>query len=170
MRRLQVQALRGLRSAGPLHLIRRFFQVLRPDPLTPAEQALVARSLNEPEHSLFWAQAVADQRHALETMRRASTRTADPTILRAALLHDVGKGGVGLGAFGRSVATVLDALGLPMTARMTRYRRHGEIGAGLLERLGVEPIAVDFARRHPDADPGSADPEAWQILLAADDV
>lgn len=152
------------------HLVRRFVQVVRPDPLSPAEQAQVAGFLRPAERSLFWAQAPADQRHAYETMRRAALVTSDATVLRAALLHDVGKAGVRLGAIGRSIATVADVAGLPMSPRMRKYRRHGAVGAEMLEHAGSEPLAVAFAARHPDPDPGECDPAHWRTLLDADDV
>ncbi len=83
-------------------------------------------------------------------------------------MHDVGKTASELGALGRSVATVLDGLGVPLTARLRRYRDHGSRGAALLEAAGAEPLVVDFAARHPDADPGEFDPETWSALLDAD--
>ncbi len=144
--------------------------MLRPRPLTPVEQLDAARHLRTAEYELFWRQAPADQRHAYETMRRASLESPDPTVLRAALLHDVGKATVELGAVRRSLATVLDALGLPMTSRMRSYRDHGPRGAGLLAAAGAEPLVVAFAARHPDADPGEFDPAMWSALLDADDI
>jgi hypothetical protein len=165
--RLQIQAL----STFDLpHLVRRFFQVVGAKPLTPAEQALVERTLRPVERPLFWAQSVADQRHAVETMRRAGLFTPDAAVLNAALLHDVGKAASALGALGRTVATVLDVLGLPMTSRMRAYREHGPIGAARLAAAGASALAVDFARRHPDPDPGGNDRAAWHALIEADDA
>ncbi len=167
MRRLQIQAL----STFDLpHLARRFFQVVGAKPLTPAEQALVERTLRPAERSLFWAQNVADQRHAVETMRRAGLATSDAVVLNAALLHDVGKAVSRIGAMARSAATVLDVLGLPMTRRMRCYRDHGAIGAEQLVSVGASALAVDFARRHPAPDPGGNDRRAWRVLLEADDA
>lgn len=152
------------------HLVRRFFQVLRPRPLSPAEQADVASRLLPDERRLFWAQSFADQRHAYETMRRSAHVTVDRLVHRAALLHDVGKSAVTIGAIARSVATLADAVGAPMSDRFRTYRRHGPLGAEMLSRIGSEPLVVEFAARHPDPDPGECDPAQWQVLLDADDV
>lgn len=153
------------------HLVHRFFEVARPEPLTPAEQRHVAAVLGDTTTAsvaLFWSQSPADQRHAYATMRRTAASTTSADVLIAALLHDVGKGAGRIGAVGRTVATLLDMAHLPMTASMRSYRDHGSSGALLLETAGAPTLAVEFARRHPDTDPGSTDPAHWQALLAAD--
>jgi len=152
------------------HLSRRFFQVIRAKPPTPGEQVTVSRLLEPAEAGLFWAQAPNDQRHAIETMQRLSATVDDPVALRAALLHDVGKADPYLGPFGRVFATVCDALGLRLNGRYLAYRRHGASGAALLEAVGAPGLVVDFARRHPEEDPGGYDPAVWRALLVADEV
>ena len=59
---------------------------------------------------------------------------------------------------------------LPMSAKMRAYRDHGVSGAELLAAADAPALAVDFARRHPDPDPGVMDAEHWHILLEADNV
>ena len=150
------------------HLVRRFFQVAFARPLTSEEATGVAAVLEPGLLALFDAQGAADQRHAHTVMRRVAARSADPEVTAAALLHDVGKAGVGLGAIGRSIATVCDTLGLPVTTRMRAYRDHGPIGAEWLQAAGAGALAVDFARCHPDPDHGVHDPATWALLLEAD--
>ncbi len=130
----------------------------------------MAALVHGPKAELFWRQAPVDQRHGYQVMRRAAERTADPEILVAALVHDVGKAGTPSGAFARSFATVFEALRIPMPSGLAAYRRHGERGADLLAGAGAGELAIDFARRHPDPDPGPHDPGAWHTLLAADHV
>ena len=121
------------------------------------------------EVQLFWEQASPDQRHALEVARRVLTmRPGDREAARAALLHDVGKRGIGLGAVHRSVATVLGGLGIPVTGKYRVYREHGRIGARALEAVGAEGLVVAFARHHPGSAPPDADREQWRALLEAD--
>jgi hypothetical protein len=151
------------------HLVRRFIGTITAKPLTAPEQDRVAALLAPGEAALFWAQAPADRRHAYDTMARTEAVSDDSTVLAAALLHDVGKVAGSRNALARSLATVLDALGWPMPAAMRRYRDHGQIGAELLEATGASTLAVDFARRHPSADPRGVDPRLWAVLLAADD-
>ncbi|MBA2338528.1 MAG: hypothetical protein H0V96_12380, partial [Acidimicrobiia bacterium] len=85
------------------HLVRRFFQVLLARPLTAAESAQVDPVLDESSRSLFDDQDVADQRHALTVFHRVAAGTDAAPARQAALLHDVGKTGLGLGAVGRTV-------------------------------------------------------------------
>ncbi len=66
------------------------------------------------------------------------------------------------------MATVLGAAGLPMTAPMQRYRKHGEIGAVELAAAGFDGIVVAFAAHHPGPAPAGIDETAWSALLAAD--
>ena len=122
------------------------------------------------EAPLYWSQQVADQRHGLETAHKlAEIKPDDLELIRAGLLHDVGKSVIRISAFGRTIATLLDLTGLPMSSRYRKYRDHGPIGAEVLAALGAEPLVVDFARQHPAPGPVGTDPARWEMLLAADD-
>jgi putative nucleotidyltransferase with HDIG domain len=151
-------------------LARRFFSHLTARGPGPGAQAEIAAPLGAEARDLHSPHSFADQEHAPHPLLRAPRSTADATVLRAALLHDVGKAASRLGAVGRSLATLLDAARLPLWPAARRYRNHGAIGGRLLEELGAEPLVVDFAARHPDPDPGPHDPSVWRILLAADHV
>lgn len=151
------------------HLIRRFFGHLAAAGLSPAEQQIVADRLDERGAALFFAQDLADQRHAFVVAERvASTLPGDAEAYTAALLHDVGKRHSRLGAVGRSLATVLDGVGAPMTPAMRRYRRHGAAGAEDLAGAGYDGVVVAFAARHPSSAPPGIDGARWQALLDAD--
>jgi len=151
------------------HLIRRFFGFVTARPLGPREQAEVMALLTPAEAELFWSQHPADQRHAIEVAHRAlRSRPGSRLLARAGLLHDVGKSVVDLGAVGRSLATVFDAGGIRLRGRFACYRRHGEVGAEVLESAGVEPLIVAFAREHPGPAPEGLDPADWAVLLEAD--
>ncbi len=153
-----------------LHLTTRFFQVLTARPLSATEQDEVAGWLRPSEAGLYWAQQTTDQRHGLVTARKLAARAPDDVeLIRAGLLHDVGKTGVRISAFGRSLATLGDLVGLPLPARYRKYRDHGPIGGAALADLGAEPLVVAFASRHPQGPPPDIDPVRWQLLLEADD-
>jgi putative nucleotidyltransferase with HDIG domain len=153
------------------HLVRRFFEVLAARRPTPAEQLEAAALLRPAEAALFWDQPVADQRHGLESARTVAARLPDrPDLIRAALLHDVGKRHARLGVVGRSVASALELAHLPAPGRFHRYLAHGPLGAAELERAGAEEIVVAFAAAHHDRRPPQIDPVDWQILADADAV
>ena len=155
--------------ARTAHLVRRFWGFVTARPLSPAEQMEVARLLDGSTLRLFYLQQAADQRHAFTVAERVRPGIKDRSaVLKAALLHDVGKTEVRLGAIGRSAATVLDAMGVRLPARFARYRRHGAIGAELLEKAGCDPLTVAFARGHPGPVSDGVDPETWEALAEAD--
>lgn len=165
---MQVEALTERLAHGG-HLVRRFFGFITAQPPGPTDQDFVARYLDGPCARVFWEQQHADQRHAVDVARRvAATLPDDDGAVRAALLHDVGKRNSDTGAVTRSIATVLDAMRLPITPRMGAYRRHGPIGADELEGIGCDPLAVAFARHHPGPAPDGIDPARWAALLDAD--
>lgn len=151
------------------HLVKRFFGHVTAPGLTPNEQQSVHDRLDPVAAELFWAQSIADQRHAFEVAVAVDTALpGDDEAFVAALLHDVGKRHTALGALRRSIATVLDGAGLPMTTPMHRYRLHGPIGAAELSAAGFDGIIVAFAAHHPDPAPDGIDEERWQALLEAD--
>jgi putative nucleotidyltransferase with HDIG domain len=149
--------------------VRRFFGFIAARPLTPREQSEIAGLLDPGESALFFEQQMQDQRHALIVARRVlRRRPGDRQAARAALLHDVGKIDIRMGAPARSLATVLDLAGLPLRGRWQRYRRHAALGAEMLEEAGSHPLVVEFARRHPGPVPEGLDAEAWDVLLESD--
>lgn len=152
------------------HLTRRFFGVVFALPLQPTEQAWIAEMLTPAEAELFWAQAPADQRHGFETARRIGSVVAkDEVLIRAGLLHDVGKRHVTLGPIGRSLATVLHHLGLPLPAEWDAYRSHAARGASDLEEAGADPLVAACARLHQRSDPPPGlDLQRWRIFRDAD--
>jgi len=152
-----------------LHLARRFFETLRSRPLDPAEQDQAAGWLSDRESPLFWEQSPADQRHALTAARMvASVRPERRDLIRAALLHDIGKRHSRLGVPGRVTASTLDLLRIPAPGRLGIYLRHESLGAGELEAAGAEPIVVSFAAGHHGACPPDFDPEDWALLARSD--
>ncbi|GMQ84623.1 MAG: hypothetical protein BMS9Abin07_0187 [Acidimicrobiia bacterium] len=137
--------------------------------LSPREQQLVHQHLDAPGAELFWGQDAADQRHAFAVASRvAASLPDDDEVYLAALLHDVGKRHARLGAIGRSIATVFDGIGIPLTAAMSRYRDHGSIGAAELSAAGFDGLVVSFAANHPGPPPEGSDDDRWTALLEAD--
>jgi hypothetical protein len=150
-----------------LHLTHRFFEVLRARPLDDAETTHARTILGPDLWPLFVAQQVPDQRHGFNAGKKLTGKPHD--LVAAAMLHDVGKADSSLGVIGRSVATVLITLRLPMTARMRRYRDHGELGAVSLESAGAPPVAVLFARHHQGKRPETITLDDWETLIWADE-
>lgn len=151
------------------HLARGFFRSLRATRPAPGEQLLVAATLSPSLARLFWSQPVPDLAHALRCARAVAAiapRRAD--LIAAALLHDVGKRHSGLGTLGRSVATVLSILRLPMGKSFRSYVDHGKIGAAELRAFEVDRIVWEFAGHHHEPAPAGIDQGDWELLSSAD--
>lgn len=148
-----------------LHLVRRFFGFLTARPLSPIEQVFVNESINSELRELFYTQRMEDQRHAVDVASRVA---GDPDVIEAALLHDIGKTQIRLGAVQRSLATLWFATSLPIWGDWLRYRDHGPIGATLLETHGAGTLAISFARYHPGEPQAPHDRDHWSSLEQAD--
>jgi len=152
-----------------LHLARRFFESLRSRPLDPDEQDRVAEWLGEGQSSLFWRQQVLDQRHGLGCADLVAGRHPDrPDLIRAALLHDIGKRHSHLGVLGRVAASGLSLLHLPAPGRLGAFLAHGALGADDLAAAGAESIVVGFAAGHHGPCPPGFDASDWAVLREAD--
>lgn len=149
------------------HLITRFFGFLNARALSPTEQDEIAHVLSPELRRLFYRQRPQDQRHALEVAHRVSDT---PELMEAALLHDVGKNDVHLGAFGRSFATLWGLMSLPVWGQWRTYLDHAAVGSDLLERHGAGSMAIAFSRHHPGPPPPGISSSSWAALSRADDT
>ena len=154
------------------HLIARFFDVLSSRPLTPAEQQEADGLLRSTaERAMFWDQPTADQRHGLGAARFvASSPGSRPELIRAALLHDVGKRHARLGIVGRSVASAVRMLGGSGRGRLAMYLDHGPVAAAELEAAGADEVIVAYARYHHEGPPSGFPADDWTLLDQADRV
>ncbi|MGH8912133.1 MAG: hypothetical protein ACRDVD_06440 [Acidimicrobiia bacterium] len=150
------------------HLALRFVDVVTSRPLDAVERAGVRRWLASPsEEAGFFAQSDADQRHGYASALSATAATPGrPEVVRAALLHDIGKRHAHLGPIARSAASIAIRLSLPLAPRWELYRDHGNLSAA--ELSGAEPLVVEFARHHHGDRPDSISPEDWAVLIEAD--
>jgi putative nucleotidyltransferase with HDIG domain len=151
--------------------------------LSPVEIAVVRSLLSAPELRLFLALDPRDRRHSYDVLRwlevTAGSRKPSGSLLKAALLHDVGKGR--LGVWDRVAFVLLEhvstrfvdilgsAKGEPEGARwrhaLWRLRHHAELGARVLSEVGTDPRVIELVARHTGRDAGS-DAELAQLIEA----
>lgn len=151
------------------HLAQRFFDVLLARPLTQSERDAVVFWLTPELAEVFLSQAHPDQRHSYHAaLSVIDSGISDRDVIVAALLHDVGKRHARLGVMGRTVASLLMILGLPLTPRMQLYADHGINGARELSGLGAPSLAIDYALHHQRARPETIEPAVWRVLIDSD--
>lgn len=150
------------------HLAARLFDFLTARRLTDLERDVVLGWLEGGNAAeAFFEQPDADQRHGFYAASRVQAASPDRLdLIRAALLHDVGKRHSHLGAVGRVLASVAIRLRLPLPPRFALYRDHGVVAAA--ELTGVDEIVTNFARHHHGDRPPSIDQRDWELLVAAD--
>ena len=102
-------------------------------------------------------------------------------MLRAALLHDIGKTMAGLRTYGRVIATLSGAVAgkdfakawqhtTGYTRKVGLYLKYEQLGADLLSLAGSDPRVVAWAAQHhlPEED-WTVPVDAGRLLAAADD-
>jgi HD domain len=110
---------------------------------------------------LFLSLPVHDQRHGLDVLETVNRLEAEPGRLlqQAALLHDVGKGGVRFSVIDRSLAVLVSAISARLLHMMLRarpgfaarygaYVDHARIGADHLCAAGATELAAVVAEHH----------------------
>jgi hypothetical protein len=150
-----------------------------------AQQAISERRLKRateilsPEaRALFVRQAPQDQRHALdvyETLLKGGHTHED--LLRAALLHDVGKAAAQAPPWQRGIFVLAKCFTPRTLGRMLRdvskdrsgslvaYANHAEIGARWAEEAGCSALTVALIRHHEDQ-PETYEPKHARLLVA----
>jgi hypothetical protein len=141
----------------------------------PHERAALATWLSPDQLRLFDTMHLADRRHGLDVV--ASLRAdgvEDGDVLLAGLLHDAGKGDVGvmarvayaLGqAYGRWLWR-LASIAPGMRSAIDRLAVHAETSAGLAAAAGCPPRTVDLIRWQETP----RDPEFGELLRLADEA
>ena len=151
---------------------------------TPPDDGLLAL-LSPAERALFDSLPPADRAHGLRVARRVrQAGYGDARLLKAALLHDVGKAGHGIHLPHRVARVLLGALTPRELARIAATDRgwhepfhalahHAALGADLLAASGSDALTVALVRSHdtPDTPAALADYADWlKALKAADDA
>ncbi len=155
------------------HLVGRFVRSFDRQPPAAEDEAWVAARLRPEEFLLWQAQLPSDRKHTLAVARSvASAGDAPDWVVGAALLHDIGKVDARLGPIGRSVATVLELVGIRRAPGIIgRYLAYQGHGAAMLSAIGADPLVVAWARDHHRAERAWGVPLRWgRILRAADDL
>lgn len=162
---------------GAGHRVRQFFGALRPH-VDAGERAEAYRYLTPEQQALFETMMLRDQEHGVIVLHRvrAASSAEDPALFTAALLHDCGKGRVGL--WQRVVFVVAAAITPAMLARIAsehgagwrqgfwRLLHHPRLGADAVAATGADPAVVRMIREQDSPAPDAR----LALLQAADDA
>ena len=131
------------------HLAVRFIKSLSRKLPSNADLAEVEAILLTAELILWQQLPPMDQRHSIVVMRRFLERRpgAQPSEVRAALLHDIGKIEADLGVVGRVFATLIGR----HSERFTTYHDHELIGSELLKDIGSDLITRQLVAGSKDS-------------------
>jgi hypothetical protein len=166
-------------DVGLSYRLQQFWRNLTAGPLTPEARGEVEALLSPPEVALFEHYSLADQWHSyrvLRTLREAGH--TEPDLLRAALLHDIGKSRVRLSLWDRTLIVAAEVIApeaveawgreesdgwkRPFAARV----QHPAWGAEMAAAAGSAPGVVELIRRHADDGPWD-ESELVEMSLAA---
>ncbi len=145
----------------------------------PVADEAVRQWLNSAESSLFYQYSPNDQQHALRVVRHLQAiNTTHPSLIKAALIHDVGKTKVALSVWDRCFI-VLASLLMPRRAvqwgrdesQLKSWRKpfvvkahHARWGAEMAKVAGCDPITINLIARHQDKNIASDNPEVDALL------
>lgn len=176
----------------PIHRAKGFFTAIIPKKLAQDQHEWIREQLTQREFELFSKMSMVDQVHsyrvaqhvesALESSECRIDEAERPWMLRAALLHDVGKTVANLGTIGRVIATLSIAVGgsdmgqhwartRGMTRRIGLYAMYPDLGADMLTLAESDPLIAAWAREHHfDEAAWTVPVDCGRILAAADDA
>lgn len=148
--------------------------------LTKNDYTFIADYLTPDELELFKSLTRYDRKHAVNVGRYLEAHGAGLPLIRAGLLHDIGKTGcpeltlirrsicVAIEAYRPTEALVLAKKGKGKLARaLDIHQNHPELGARLLEELDADPYLVSLVRFHQN---GKAPVEAGRDLAVLRDT
>lgn len=145
----------------------------------PVADEVVGEWLNSAEIPLFRQYSPNDQLHTLRVVRHLQQINAThPSLIKAALMHDVGKTKVSLSVWDRCFIVIASLLWSQRAAEWGRdaarhnswrkpfivKQHHARWGAEMAAAVGCDPITIDLIARHQDKDTTSNNPEVDALL------
>lgn len=146
------------RSSWVLNAARRTLLTAVPSMAQPDDE-YAASLLSEPEYLLFSRLDAAEREHAVGVANCVATAQhgANQVLLRAALLHDIGKLGFANNALWRIVSHLFPARDVPAEPRLSGLagvrqaaRHHAEYGRALILAAGGDPEVARLVGAHHD--------------------
>lgn len=151
---------------GLPYRLQQFWRNLTAGPLTLEARSEIEALLSPSELALFEQYSLADQWHSYRVLRMlCEAGHTQPDLLRAALLHDIGKSRVRLSLVDRTLIVAAEVIapdtvkawGQEMSDGWKRpfavRAHHPAWGAEMAAAAGSTPGVVELIRRHADDGP-----------------
>lgn len=162
---------------GIRYRVAQFWHNITAVPLPPALQTEIQTRLTSAEFALFQQFTASDQWHSYRVMQTLHTAGHDnPSLLAAALLHDIGKTRARVTVLDRTLAVLAGKL-VPARAEawgqggVDGWQRpfvvkaqHPAWGAEMAAAAGSPPLTVALIRRHQDPLPAQDNCEEDRLL------
>ena len=155
--------------------IRQFVRTVR-QPQAPPDLGRLAGLLSAEQRALFSSLAVVDQYHCLAVAQALAAQGHEqPDLLRAALVHDIGKARAHISTWERVAHVLLMRCAPTLAGRLGSARagegghglyvlaHHAALGGDLAAQAGLAPAVVALVR-------GDGDPQLQAALRDADDT
>ena len=158
-----------------LYRSRQFWQAISSTRSSEQDLEQVHRILTDPEAELFLRMQASEQAHSLRLLNQLTDQGEEnPDLLKAALLHDVGKIRAPLRTWERVMIVIVKGICKDCVSRWGNgetnslensrgWRRafiiaeqHPAWGADLAAKCGTSPLAISLIARHQDQLPQGA--------------
>ncbi len=163
---------------GILYRARQFWQAIRIKELSQTAVSQINDQLTIAEQAIFQQLPISDQWHSYKVMKTVQSKTDDPIMLTAALLHDVGKAKSPLSVWDRSFIVLIERLlpqqtavwgedGIGWKRPFAVKTHHPRWGAEMAAAAHSDPAVRSLIRRHQS--PAATTDTQLCLLQWADD-
>lgn len=132
--------------------------------LNSKEENYLSQNLNSTEHSLFKKLSISEQKHSIrvamdvekscESYKESGATIDKERLVKAALLHDIGKIFGKLNAIEKSILVILNKLSKGKIKKYNHinkvnvYYNHADMGAELLKEYDIDESTIYLVRNH----------------------
>lgn len=144
------------------------------------DENFIEENLNEIERNLFYRLSKSDQKHCLRVAYEVKeickeSNLSDKILVKAALLHDIGKAECSMGVIDKSLLVIADKIlrgnlkKFKNIKKVNAYYNHAESGYEILKKYDYDEKFLDLIRNHHKRqDNSNAIDRELSILIKSD--
>ncbi|MCR3758849.1 HD domain-containing protein [Clostridium felsineum] len=118
------------------------------------DKLYIEKYLNSREKELFYKLSIHEQKHAVNVARDVDKRCSEEDMIKAALLHDIGKIYIKLNLIDKSILVILDFISKGKLKKFSKIKKvychynHSYIGYCMLKELENEEVLFLVKNHH----------------------